>query len=1042
MYCLKTKKELFALLTILALLFPSYLISKTASQVENSKQKSKEFSPTIENHAEFFQQASQQENINADKADEIRVKSINSISSLIESEKIDKNKKFELYLRMGELYVERHDYLRGKEIESFVKEYDKWQNEGAKNKEPVINHQNSKNELTKGTNAFRSLVTKYPKHPRLDAVLMELGRNLTRLNNDNAIMYYNQLLTEYPKSKLIPDVYLALGEHYFDKHDINNALKNYRKAMDFKDHRVYPYAVYKLGWSHFNYNNQNPQEEKENLNKALAAFKLVIKLADKNKDNSALTNLREEAVKDLVLVWAEIEDVDAAWAYFKTIGENDAFFVLLERLGGIYSEQGKSDKALAVYNRLLNQAPNRESSPKIHENIARLYEVTNKPELIVSTLDTMAKLYVNNGAWVKAQKDAPKELFEGVAKQLENSLYRYAATFHNSGIKRDGKRSFVLARDSYLIYLRSFPEHANAYTIRYNLADIYFNLNEYDQAASEYMTVSQNKSESKFLKDAAMNAVVSMNKIIEIKKYPALPPPGEVAEPVAIPSEKLKLIKTLENFVALLPKEKNSSNFTMTASNIYFSYGHYEKAITQYKGIIETYPETKEAENSVQIVINFFAKHKKWPDMVAFIGSVSSKPNLLKEPKLRDFVSKSLQNATFNLALLEESRKNYLAAADKFMEYQKNFSKDENSDRALHNASINYYRAGKAVSAINALEMLINNYPKSTMAPDAFAKLAETHDGLGEVEKAAYYYSQLGTRYPTDKRTPISLYNAATIYFGLTKFSDAKLNYQKVIASHKNSEFFLKSLSGLAATYEKTALYKDASNEYEKLSKVATDKQTKMFARAKQASLMLKFGETKKGDRLMTDLLREVTSDQETEAFEARKIVAEYHFSAIQNKYNEFMNTTLQIAKLEKTVNDKQNILKFLADSYQRIIAIGSPEYLVASLYQLGCLHEDFSNRLFAVEAPKGTAPKEVDQLKSTLEKLAFPLKKDAMEYFETAYQKSIAVHSFSSWTQLTYKKLTQLNSTKYPLIDAIALTPGYQSHKIVLTDATASLAN
>ena len=153
------------------------------------------------------------------------------------------------------LYIERHDYLRDIEMEQYSKAWDTWNNEQEKSKkdsEPKVNFSGSENELKKAADAFRELVTEFPKHPRADAALYALAQSLARLGKDTSVQYYKQLIDNYPKSPLLPDAYLSLGEYYFDKHQISEAISNYKKVTAFKQHRAYLYAIYKLGWANYN----------------------------------------------------------------------------------------------------------------------------------------------------------------------------------------------------------------------------------------------------------------------------------------------------------------------------------------------------------------------------------------------------------------------------------------------------------------------------------------------------------------------------------------------------------------------------------------------------------------------------------------------------------------------------------------------------------------------------------------------------------------------------------------------------------------------
>src|SRR5690606_10796879 len=149
------------------------------------------------------------------------------------------------------------------------------------------------------------------------------------------------------------------------------AIIYYRKAMQYKNHQAYTYAVYKLGWAYYNAQTKSEKDQAGNYKKAVTAFKLVVKLSDRDKQRKQRgLDLKEEAIRDVIMVWTEAEDVKSAWRYFWTIGEQGSFYTMLERLGQIYTDQGQNAKAIVLYARILKEAPNRESNPEIHAKLA------------------------------------------------------------------------------------------------------------------------------------------------------------------------------------------------------------------------------------------------------------------------------------------------------------------------------------------------------------------------------------------------------------------------------------------------------------------------------------------------------------------------------------------------------------------------------------------------------------------------------------------------------------------------------------------------
>src|SRR4051812_25096620 len=80
----------------------------------------KKSTENVPNREDFYTTVDKQISPEAQKkADGLRLKTISSIQSLLQDKKIRPAQKFELELRMGELYAERHDYIRDQEMTSY-----------------------------------------------------------------------------------------------------------------------------------------------------------------------------------------------------------------------------------------------------------------------------------------------------------------------------------------------------------------------------------------------------------------------------------------------------------------------------------------------------------------------------------------------------------------------------------------------------------------------------------------------------------------------------------------------------------------------------------------------------------------------------------------------------------------------------------------------------------------------------------------------------------------------------------------------------------
>lgn len=1041
------KASMVESLLVFGLLLPAssnVMAGSAARAIEKNTGKSA--APSKEDGLDYF--SAPRANVSAEdakQADVLRLKTIASINALLGEKKHSKNE-FELTLRLGELQVERADYLRDLEIAEYIKAHDAWNAlpEGKKPKNPPKpNYSKSENSLYQAAQTFRKIATKFPKHPRSDATIYSLARTLSRLNDDNAAQYYKQLIDNHPKSKLIPDAWLALGELHFDKHRISEATAAYQNVMKFKTHRAYPYAVYKLGWCF--YNNQGVKEKKvgENLQKSLAAFQLVVKLSEKGAKTNF--NLRDEALRDLVMVFAEMEDTDKAWTYFKGIGETDRFYVMLERLGGMYADAGKNSKAIEIYTRLVTESPRRKDNPKIYQNLVSLYDLSNRFPEVVKTLQTMQGQFVKDSDWTSANRNDSKALAE--AKNLtERSMHRFGTIFHSRGQKIKDKTLENLAAEIYTLYLQSFEKMDPAYEIRYYLADIQLDQKKYALASSNFVIVAKQKpKDGKYLKDAALNAVDAMSRWTQAEAFAPVPPPGQATSPIEIPKVKKLYADTLDFYVSLLPKENNGISMRYTAAQIYFDYGHYTEALSRFETLAVTYSSTKQGQTAARVILAYFNGKSDWRSVIAYGKKFQSNKGLLQDQGLKKFTDDSLRTALFNSALAFEKTGDTTKAAEGFLEFQKVFPNDQNADRALYNAANNQFKAGLVEQSLKTQKLLLTQYPKSKLAPDVMANMAETYEALAQFQSAADLYRQLAATYPNDARAPISIYNAAVLLRGINLSTQAVNVFNDVYKRYPNHKLALSAMLESAKTSEEIGDTKSAISTFTAFANRPESKMSDdgLYAQAKSIQLRLQVDSRSESARKdLGRLAQTLRGKNAGPSPTARAIVAEILWREQEPNVRSFKQIQFSSVKdVETQASQKQTKLVRLANAYEDVVAIGNPEFSVASYYRLGELHEDFSKSLFNVQIPSDYSPKDASDLKSQLEKSAFPLKDQAYKFFETAHTQATEVDSLSEWTRKTYQKMSSIAPDKHPEMSEIVAEPGYMTSKIAITSATENLA-
>ncbi|TMA42009.1 MAG: tetratricopeptide repeat protein, partial [Deltaproteobacteria bacterium] len=146
------------------------------------------------------------------------------------------------------------------------------------------------------------------------------------------------MIAQYPKSRFVPDAWVQTGEHFFATNDLPRAREAFEKAASFHLPKLYAFALYKLAWCDYNAGAYGA---------AIAKFKEVIAYSE-GEARGDRVQLRQEALKDIVLAYAHVDAIDGAVAYLAEKAGADSVEAI-QRLAATYFDDGKFEQAIRVY---------------------------------------------------------------------------------------------------------------------------------------------------------------------------------------------------------------------------------------------------------------------------------------------------------------------------------------------------------------------------------------------------------------------------------------------------------------------------------------------------------------------------------------------------------------------------------------------------------------------------------------------------------------------------------------------------------------------
>ena len=549
--------------------------------------------------------------------------------------------------RLAELYWKKGRRLFAEENERYQQAMDDWMNGGQKGKEPKYNGKAGHQYYELAIDVCFKIIELYPEWDGMHEVYLFIGQNYKEMDRkDDAVIYFRKLVKEFPESKYVPDSWFMIGEYYFEKNNVYEALPAYQNAIKFKASQVYGIAKYKIGWCFYNLGDYD---------KSIDTFKEVVLWSDK-MGKKGMT-LKEDALKDLVMVFAESGKEQEARKYFGTPDRKKYFRMMLLRLALIYEDQGRTKDAIRLYDEIIADSPLDKNNPKYQMHIVEGWSVIGDKE---KTLQAIIKLVdyakpADESAWVaeiiKTRPDLAQESWE----TAEGQLIKVVNDYHKEALKTRATQTWDVAESIYNLYLKYFGKdkegnvNKNYYPVMYNFAELLYeragdarkvwkknrsqeNLElvrkRFEQAGDQYKAVADYDPKGKFFEDAAYSAIVAFEQIVRtsiddaIKKAQKAVKQGQKASKVTaknaeaeenlkdkfpiieMPPIVVKFVAACETYIASSKNQKYMIDVMYKGAIMYYVHNMFPEAATRFRVIVDKYPRNRLAVYSANLILD------------------------------------------------------------------------------------------------------------------------------------------------------------------------------------------------------------------------------------------------------------------------------------------------------------------------------------------------------------------------------------------------------------------------------------------------------
>ncbi|MEN9826483.1 MAG: hypothetical protein RI953_2228 [Pseudomonadota bacterium] len=993
--------------------------------------------PGLFDFAKFMRQADDQAGKQSSREEEIeslRFATIQSIEKILR-QPTNPNQRIDLLLRLAELHSERHTYFLIREMNQYEAAHTKWLNNHRSGPEPKISQVQSMQSLNSATQILRNVVNQFPNHNRTPDALYQLGFLLTEMKSDSASPYFQRLIDRFPKSNFIPDANLALGEFYFSRNKFNDAQTYYQKVLNFRSHRAYPYAVYKLGWTFFNIRGTD-EETTKNLQKSLTAFKLLEKFIQESGSSKKLSLLRKDALRDMVLVYAELGDIDEAQKYFKSMNETGLYVSLLERLAWLHTDGGRNREAIEIYARLLKEGPSGSKNPQYLVRLAALFEKDNQRDQMVESLQQMADMASSESQWWKSQpagadRDNSKKLVTSEANLWSLRLH---SEFQKSKNKATARQALAL----YDVTLRHQAESLEMFSTLFNKAQLNTSLEEHEKAIEGYghaawldKKLGLKRPETKI---ALENAIAESDILIQRRGTP----PG-VTNGV-IPQLEARLVKLIDLHSAMFPKDSERTALLHRAALIHYQAGQIAQASQRWSSLAKESPQSPFVSEGLRLVIKRSYDAANWQKAATDAKAFLAIPGVSAAP-VGAQIGKLMRVALFQQGLQMEKNGKHVDAARQFVTYQKDFPTDSDAGKALVNAANNYFKANRPEEALASLKLFVSTYPSSEYQSRALEMMAMTAEGMARFGDAASAYEQLAIRRTNKETFAQEIAHAAELRLADNNPGKAVANAEAAIPHLKRPaevcEMF-KVVLDSQNMMRSTVMLSTALNANQRCQN--TSPEWGIYFSGQAAQLSLSAGQATEAAKMAAATLARgkifAGKLQSPWAFEGLRMAGQVQLSLLEGQSRQLLTRRVSNGDaIQSEFASIRNDAQRLAQQYVQLSQSGQVEAAVGALYRVAEIQEGLALILMQAPTPQGSSPSESETFKARIEKIALPLQEEAAKLYTQALEKASDAEVVSQYTHMLKDKLASIRPGEFRKSIETMPRPSYFAHELPLNN-------
>ena len=945
---------------------------------------------------------------------------------------------------LASLYYDqaRDAYIKARaDYEKAMDAYDK----NPKGKAPI----NPIPNYSKAAQMYRRLIREYSDFKSSYEAYYQLGTiYLVGGDIDSAKWALNEVVTKAPNSPRASAAHFRLADFYYMDHDFPRALKHLEQC---KGEGLTPdnlgMVQYRKGEINYNLGD---------FDKAVELFFEYVEKCDAAEFPKK--EFYQEALEYMAIAFSDMaHGSEEAIKFFKKTGGRPYEDYVLYTIGMKNRIHGQTDDAIVSLQAALKKFPYYKDAPIAQQMLVECFVIKKDYVKANDAREKLVDTYWPGSEWY-SKNSSQKVVIDQSRDEVRKALAAIPLYYHALAQKSKDKALYEKALNRYVEFSQKFPEDKwHNYEFSYYMGEIYNTLGDFDKAAQFYDNVSsadlstfgpykpeidtlgmdqaeieKEKKEEKTgpitisQEDAGYNAVVAL---MNARKKALASGGISDDQSINLPETK-RVLDYIHKYQSRFPKGTNTADLTFRGADLYYSAKMYTDASREYKILIDTYPESKDAPKAMRMIANCYVNTGEFDLALAKYKEILKK-TAQNAPEYLELIDLAA-GAVFKKAEAMKKANNVLGAADIFKSIAGEFPQSKVADRGWFEAAVCYEATGNYDQAAATFEELSKKFPQSTLrenafirAADGFKKIekwdkaaivyqaaalaitkpdyaipslsyaAEAYQKVNDFENAGKMFEMVFERYSKDPKTPQALYNAGLIYEKGKAYEKALHAYSALTQNFPQSEFAAEAYFSIGLCYEKMGKNVEMAGAFSDFArKYENDKYKQVEALVKAGDAYFNLNDLKEAQKDY-DLAIAVYEKFKGKTDIDVALVAKAYYMEGEILYKAFSNISLlgNVKQVKENLQAKEKALKDAAGPYAKAIEVGVEEWTVRSTYKIGMSFVDFADAIENQSIEGSTEQKMAAKIKilMSLDKYYTGAMKYFQKNIEWAYDQNIS---------------------------------------------------